>query len=361
MFLLSKQTLFRSFRRSVLAVMSCSLLIGSMVLPSELRVLWQPYHNSILDVGFDDSGQPCMVFFRSESKLAKTGISYHLQQLVTAHSGLQPGPFTTQGDFRRSCNCNDSMLVTCRDGSIHEASQHSELTTLLPPQQTTTAWQIACSHDGRIMMAWDQQACAWDREYDFEIGSFSADFNIALPSSKRMSFFCDAGCEFVERDLFTGEVIRSMGQTGRIVTAALSPSERHLVVIDANQQLHVFDVELDALLWSGPNRALVPGQVESKTFGTHFVTFSPDGERFLCAFETNTEPRFALSIWETESSQLITTVAAHSLRINGAAFANNEALYSWANDGRLRKWDLTSPQPRLIEDWDSQNWRTPRG
>ncbi|MDR1257635.1 MAG: caspase family protein [Spirochaetaceae bacterium] len=177
------------------------------------------------------------------------------------------------------------------------------------------------------------------------------------------------------------ELLRTLGHSSFVNSAAYSPDGRRIVSALLNWTVEIWDAESGQLIrtlsghgypigsaaYSPDGRCIVSashdgtvkiwnaetGQLIRTIEDSNWVAsaaYSPDGRRIVSASWDDT-----VKVWDAESGQLIRTLSGHSDYVNSAAYSpDGRRIASASNDKTVKIWDAESGQ--LIRTIEDSNW-----
>lgn len=353
-----KWSLIRSVLLSVAAFTGFSLFVGAFVVPHEVDRLITPEEVSIRSLVIDEQQQTLLAYCACTPRNNEAATHYQLSTQRLDGETLDPHALPIFGKPVRACPIPGGMIVGEADGTLRRLSGVDGKHTVIGTHSNGRIWKMACSPDGRVLMVWDFFYSAWDLTTNKKLCELPSAFRVAAIAADSRTFYCDLGSFVIERDLLTGETIRQISRPGEAIDITVSPDGRQVATFGSDRRIQLSNLEDASLQWE----RCVLGRVSASRMTAPLVApvlkFSPDGKRLLCAHEVEEAKRWGISVWNTHSGVMEMVFEAHSDRIAGAQFAGPHSVYTWAEDCKLRKWELKSSDALLVADWNTTGWRT---
>lgn len=353
-----KRSLVRSVFLSVAAFTGFSLFVGAVVVPHEMDRLIQPEEVTIRNLVVDEQEQFLLAYCACVPRNNEAPTHYQLSTQRLGESELDPEILPTFGKPVRVHPIASGMIIAEANGTLRRVSGSELKSETIGVHSLGRIWKMNCSPDERTLLVWDFGYSAWDLTTKQKLCEQPSDFRVAVLSRNGRSIYCDKSNFMIELDLVSGAYVRQLSRPGDVVEAALSPDGRLLATLGADRRIQVTNVVDGTLQWERN----ITGKASASRLPAPLVVpvlkFSPDGEHVLCAHEIDDPKHWGLSVWSAHSGEMAMAFEAHTGRITGAQFAGPRTVYTWAEDCKLRKWQLRSSDALLEANWNTESWRT---
>jgi WD40 repeat protein len=195
---------------------------------------------------------------------------------------------------------------------------------------------VACSADGRWLatlgpnvlqvLELETGRVAW------QLGGGQVRCVAAHPHQSVLAVSLTSG-ELIELDMRTGERLRSLAAFSEpSLNIAFSSDGRLAAIIATGGGIELLD-------WQSGKSALPPGWQDNRHYiRAGIAVFSPDGKKLI----TGGEDTAKLAVWDVSTMRCEGELGGHDKAINGAVFLDERRLCSFAADGTIRMWDVTS-------------------
>lgn len=155
---------------------------------------------------------------------------------------------------------------------------------------------------------------------------------VAVPARKSVIVLFEGG-QLMELDGRTGRPVRAATQLSSTgYTAAISRDGRRLAVLLGWEGARVLELPTE----TGPWTDLNPDKPGITGFGNS-LALSPSGDVLVTSPERNAG---TLAVWSVSTRRCIHRLEMNGQPFQGAAFANEHTLISWAHGGTLNRWDF---------------------
>ncbi len=355
---LNKRLLARSVLLSLAAFTGFSLFVGAVVVPHEMDRLIQPEAVAIRNLMVDEQEQFLLAYCACVPRNNEAAIHYQLSTQRLDEGELDPEILPTFGKPVRAHPIAGGMIIAEANGTLRRISGSESKSETIGIHSMGRIWKMTCSSDEHTLLVWDFGYSAWDLTTNQKLCEQPSDFRVAVLSRNGKSIYCDKGNFMIELDLLTGAYLRQLSRPGLIVEAALSPDGRLLATLGTDRRIQVTNVVDGTLQWERNITGKASASRLSAPLIVPVLKFSPDGEHILCAHEIDGAKHWGLSVWGTHDGEIDMAFEAHAGRIVGAQFAGPRTVYTWAEDCKLRKWQLRSSDALLVADWNTESWRT---
>jgi hypothetical protein len=342
---------------SLAAFSAFAVAMGVFVLPRELAQILGSRETSITHFLADEEHGTAFVIYRQQPVRAGDGI------VQSAGFRRLDSPSLDAGrDFPSLApNCvirsGEQLYVGEQDGTIRSCTAQSGYDSeTLGRQPDDPVSGLAVSPEGRWLLSWGESLYVWDLQSKRLLRQLPFHSTFALLSQNSNRYLCDdpRANRIVERDLQSGEVIRTLVEGFDVRAAAVSPDGVHLALLGSNACLRMLDLPSGETLWTSS----IAGETGASQLVAPIVhpllSFSANGERLVGSHEVADE--WGLSVWKAGSGELETVLSTDTARIVGVSFCGSNLFYCWS-DKTLQKWDLSRSTARPVASWNTTNWR----
>jgi WD40 repeat protein len=203
-------------------------------------------------------------------------------------------------------------------------------------QSDGSVCSLACSPDGkRLISRSSQSVYVWEPSSRRLLHRFERGASTDVPPATDGEYlYEERNGDVVQRELATGEIVRTIVSHGKVMVLEVDANGRHLASVGYDQRLCLVDIPSGKLVWEALHPAGIGG---ANRFLTPTLAFGPQGTiaTASCAGDPTS---WTIHLWQ--NGRELISFKGHSDFVFGAAFAGDRQLFSWSGDGDLRRSDL---------------------